>query len=177
MTRPILGSIEGEYRRYKGLAERAIEQLTDEDLSVHQGEGNSVITIVRHLAGNFRSRFTDFPAADGEKPWRDRDREFEQRAVSRSDLMSEWNASWTVLFDALATLDDARLGDTVTIRGVPMSVIEALHRSLSHAAYHVGQIVFLAKELRGDRWSWLTIPPGGTVAYNRNPTREKPPSS
>ena len=174
--RPILASIEGEYRRYQGLAERAIEQLGDEDLSVHQGAGNSVITIVQHLSGNFRSRFTDFPTADGEKPWRDRDSEFEHRVMTRPELLADWNAAWTVLFDSLAKLDDTRLGDTVTIRGVLMSVIEALHRSLSHAAYHVGQIVFLSKQLRGERWSWLTIPPGGTVAYNKNPTKERPPS-
>lgn len=176
MKRAILESIEGEYRRYKKLAERAMEQLTDDELSTRpQGGGNSVTTVMWHVAGNLRSRFTGFPEADGEKPWRDREDEFLPRTVPRNQLLEHWESGWSALFGALSGLDDGRLEDTVTIRGVPLSITEALHRSLTHAAYHVGQVLFLAKQLSGDRWSYLSIPPGGSATYNRNPTGEKPP--
>lgn len=174
--RPLVGSIEGEYRRYKVLAERAIEQLTDEQLFQSSGAGsNSVSTIMRHLGGNLKSRFSDFVHSDGEKPWRDRESEFRSETLPRDDLRAAWEEGWAVLFASLDGLDDSSLPATVTIRGVPLAVHEALHRSLAHASYHVGQIVFLAKALRGAEWRHLTIPPGGSGAYNRNPVREKPP--
>jgi len=174
--RPILESIEAEYRRYKLLAEGAMEQLSEEQLLRSPGTtGNSVTTIVWHVSGNLESRFTDFLRSDGEKPWRDRDSEFLSRTVSRAELREKWARGWSVLFASLAQLDDAQLQKVVTIRGVPHSVIEALHRSLTHVSYHVGQIVFLAKEFRGDGWRYLTIPPGGTVAHNKSPVGEKPP--
>ncbi len=176
MARPVLESIEGEYRRYKALGERALAQMTDEELSVSEGASqNSATTLVWHLSGNFLSRFTDFPAADGEKPWRDRDTEFLPRSVTRAELMAQWEKGWETLFRSLAPLRDDQLEQKVTIRGVPLSIVEALHRSMSHAAYHVGQMVFLAKQLRGEGWDYLTIPPGGTAAYNQNPTRERAP--
>jgi hypothetical protein len=175
--RRVLGSIEGEYRRYKQLAERAMEQMADDELSIQpHGGGNSVTTVVWHIAGNFLSRFTGFPEADGEKTWRDRDDEFLPRTVTRKELLEHWENGWNVLLISLSGLTDRDLERTVTIRGVPLSIVEALHRSLGHAAYHVGQIVFLAKERRGDRWNHLSIPPGGSAGYNRNPTGEKPPS-
>ena len=130
-----------------------------------------------HIAGNLASRFTDFLTSDGEKPWRDRESEFARRTVTRDELGAKWEAGWSALLGALAGLDDAHLPATVTIRGVGLSVLEALHRSLSHTAYHVGQIVFLAKALRGGDWKWLTIPPGGSADYNTNPAHEKPPGS
>jgi uncharacterized damage-inducible protein DinB len=176
--REIVGSIEAEYRRYKLLAERAIEQLTDEQLSRTSGAGgNSVATLVWHVSGNLESRFTDFLQSDGEKPWRDRDGEFLERTASRADLLEKWEKGWTALLGSLADLDDDRLRQVVKIRGVPLSALEALHRSLAHASYHVGQIVFLAKDLRGGHWRHLTIPPGGSAAYNANPFAEKPPGS
>jgi uncharacterized damage-inducible protein DinB len=171
-------SIEAEYRRYKMLADGAIEQLADEQLSQRVGAvENSIATIVWHLAGNIESRFTDFLQSDGEKPWRDRDSEFLQRTVSKTELREKWERGWGVLAGSLAHLDDEALQQQVTIRGVSLSVLEALHRSLTHFSYHVGQIVFLAKELRGGEWRYLTIPPGGTAAYNKNPVGEKPPGS
>ncbi len=173
--REIVGSIEGEYRRYKALGERAIEQLADEELSQAGGAGgNSIATLVWHISGNLASRFADFLQSDGEKPWRDRDAEFLQRTVSRTELRDKWEAGWTVLFGSLADLDDGGLHGVVTIRGVPLSVHEALHRSLAHTSYHVGQIVFLAKAIRAGEWRHLTIPPGGSAAYNVNPFAEKP---
>lgn len=174
--RDIVASIEGEYRRYRDLAEKAVAQLDDAQLARHTGAGgNSIATLMRHLSGNLTSRFTDFMTTDGEKPWRDREGEFAGAEVSRAALLETWARGWQVLFGALAELDDARLHDTVTIRGVPHRVHEALHRSLAHASYHVGQIVFMAKALRGAGWDWLSVPPGGTAAYNRDPVHERPP--
>jgi hypothetical protein len=174
--RQILGSIEGEYRRYKALGEKAIAQLNDEQLAQASGpESNSLTALVWHISGNLESRFTDFLKSDGEKPWRDRDSEFASRAVSRAELTEKWERGWTVVFRSLAELGDEHLQATVTIRGVPFSVGEALHRSLAHASYHVGQIVFLAKALRGGEWRYLTIPPGSSAAYNADPFAEKAP--
>jgi uncharacterized protein DUF1572 len=176
--RDVVGSIEGEYRRYKAIGERAIEQLADGQLCLSSGPGgNSVATLVWHISGNLVSRFTDFLRSDGEKPWRDRDAEFLERTVTRAEIRERWEAAWKVLFGALADLDDRALGEIVKIRGVPLSVLEALHRSLGHASYHVGQIVFLAKELRSGEWRSLSIPRGGSAAYNANPVREKPPGA
>ncbi len=176
--RSIVASIEGEYRRYRNLAEGAMAQLSEAQLGESTGaEGNSIATLVRHMAGNLESRFTGFLESDGEKPWRDREGEFQTREVPRAALLARWNAGWQVLFDALAALDDADLQRIVTIRGVPHAVHEALHRSLAHASYHVGQIVFMAKAMKGPGWRYLSIPPGGTAAYNRRPEKEKPPST
>jgi len=173
--RQIVGSLEAEYRRYKQLGEEAMAQLPEEQLGQASGPGaNSVATIVWHISGNLASRFTDFLHSDGEKPWRDRDSEFLQRSVSRAELLERWEAGFSVLFGSLAEVDDETLHAPVTIRGVSLTVYEALHRSLAHTSYHVGQIVFLAKELRSGRWRWLTIPPGGSAAYNKNPFAEKP---
>lgn len=158
--RALVASIEGEYRRYKSLGENAVVQLPDDQLVDAAGVSNSIATIVWHLAGNLTSRFTDFLTSDGEKPWRDRDSEFLARQVTRAELHAKWEDGWRVLFAALSALTDADLAKTVTIRGQPHTVAEALHRSLAHTSYHVGQIVFVAKALRGADWRYLSIPPG-----------------
>jgi uncharacterized damage-inducible protein DinB len=172
-ARVVLSSIESEYRRYKRLGEESIRQLEAEAL-IRQppGDGNSVAAIVWHVAGNLRSRFTDFLTTDGEKPWRDRESEFAPRAVSAADVRAQWDEGWNVLLQTLSTLSDADLSRAVTIRGQALSVLDALHRSMAHASYHVGQIVFLARSLRGKRWEWLSIPPGKSDEYNRH-SREK----
>jgi len=176
--RAFLESIETEFRRYKALGDGAIQQLTDDELSrPGSQDGNSVAVLVWHLSGNFASRFTDFLTADGEKPWRNRDEEFDDRAVTRAELVAKWNSGWAILNGALAGLGDANLDDTVLIRGVEFTVHEALHRSLAHASYHVGQIVLLAKAFRGDAWKTLSIARGASQAYNANPTRERPPAT
>ncbi len=159
-TRALVASLEGEYRRYKTLGENAINQLPDAQLAEAAGPSNSIATIVWHVAGNLTSRFTDFLTSDGEKPWRDRDSEFLARQVKRAELQAKWEEGWRVLFAALSALGDADLAKTVTIRGQPHTVAEALHRSLAHTSYHVGQIVFVAKALRGADWRYLSIPPG-----------------
>ena len=172
----ILSSIESEFRRYRSLGEGAIAQLLEGESSKPGAAGaNSVAILVWHLAGNFKSRFTDFLSSDGEKPWRKRDSEFAPREVTRSELLEKWNDGWDSLFMALEDLSEENLGDSVAIRGQKLDVHEALHRSLAHASYHVGQIVYIAKTLRGDSWRSLSIPPGESQEYNLNPTQEKRP--
>jgi len=167
--RAILSSIEGEWRRYKFLGDRALQQVQDGEFGKNgPGNGNSIAVIVTHVAGNLKSRFTDFLTTDGEKPWRDRDAEFAPRPnITREDLIEDWNHGWHILFAALAPLTDADLSRTVTIRGERLLVHEALHRLLAHTSYHVGQIVYLAKAYRGTEWDWLTIPPGKSREYNQ----------
>lgn len=160
--REILTSIEREYRRYKGLAEGAFGQVTDAELvDVPASEGNSIAMLVWHLSGNLKSRFTDFLTADGEKPWRDRESEFVTRDITRAALLAKWEEGWSVLFRTLSELGDDALDRRVTIRGEGLSVLQALHRSLAHASYHVGQVVLLAKSRRGGTWRSLSIPKGG----------------
>lgn len=173
--RDVIASVEGEYRRYKQMAEGAFRQLSDAELAAEPPTGNSVATIAWHVAGNLKSRFTDFLTSDGDKPWRDRESEFLQRRPSHDELLAKWEDGWGALFGALAPLDDDALRRTVTIRGVALSVTEALHRSLAHTSYHVGQIVFWAKALKGGDWSYLTIPPGKSDDYRKNPAHEKAP--
>ncbi len=171
----VLDSIRAEYQRYQVLAERAVEQVPDALLGTPGfSGGNSLATIMWHVAGNLRSRFTDFLSADGEKPWRNRDDEFAPREVSREELLAHWRAGWRALYDAMDTLTEAHLQGTVTIRQQPLGVIDALHRSLAHTSYHVGQIVYLAHAHRGAGWEYLSIPPGGSAAYNASPNRETP---
>lgn len=171
----LVQSIEAEYRRYKALAEAALEQVPEASLSQPgPAGGNSLAVICWHLAGNLRSRFTDFLTSDGEKPWRQREEEFAARAVSCAELLARWNQGWEVLFSTLATLSDADLTAQVVIRGRGLAVHEALLRSLAHASYHVGQVVYLAHAMCGDRWRYLSIPPGGSAAYNADPAFEKP---
>ena len=175
-VRTVVSSIEAEYRRYKRLGDESLRQLDAEALVRRPpGDGNSVAAIVWHIAGNLRSRFTDFLTTDGEKPWRDRESEFEARDVGPAEVLAKWEDGWRVLFAATASLADADLSRPVRIRGQELSVAEALHRSLAHASYHVGQIVFLARSLRGGAWEFLTIPPGQSDQYNRDPAREKGP--
>jgi hypothetical protein len=171
----IVESTRAEYLRYKALAEAAMEQLPEPELSAAgPSGGSSIATICWHISGNLKSRFTDFGKSDGEKPWRQREEEFERRAVSRAELLAKWADGWSALLGTLDGLTDAGLGATVTIRQQPLLVHEALHRSLAHIAYHVGQVVYVAKELRGQEWKYLSIPPGQTDAYNRAPTMERP---
>ena len=170
----LISSIEAEFRRYKALAEGALKQVPEDHLSVNGlGGGNSLAILCWHISGNLRSRFTDFLTSDGEKEWRKRDEEFEARAVSRAVLTAKWNEGWEVLLATLAGLKDEDLSKTVTIRGQPLAVHEALHRALAHVSYHVGQIVYLSHSFVGTEWVYLSIPPGGSKAYNADPKFEK----
>jgi len=166
----IVESIRAEYERYKALAEGAFAQVNDAELSAPgPNDGSSIAIVSWHIAGNLRSRFTDFLTADGEKPWRQREEEFQPRVVTKAELAETWSRGWDALFGALSGLTDRDLDRTVTIRRQPLTVAEALHRSLAHTSYHVGQIVYLAKSIRGAGWKYLSIPPGQSDAYNRAP--------
>jgi uncharacterized damage-inducible protein DinB len=163
-----VGSIRAEFLRYKTLAEKALAQVSDAELSASTGDAaSSLATICWHISGNLTSRFTDFLTEDGEKPWRHRDEEFEARAVTHAELDAKWAMGWTALMRTLDALGDDDLDKTVLIRGQQLSVTEALHRALAHTSYHVGQIVYVAKALRGKTWSYLSIPPGQSDEYNR----------
>ena len=172
----MIEDIRSEYRRYRDLGEKALAQMPDVALNhLPNAEGNSAAMIVRHIGGNFVSRFTDFLTADGEKPDRDRDREFEERGYSRAEMDATWTKGWAVLEKTLAGLTDADFTRTVTIRGQPLTVSAALCRSLAHVAYHVGQLVLLARMNADKPWQSLSIPRGASAAYNAAPSREKHP--
>ena len=157
------------FRYYKKLAERAIEQCPDEGLgAVLDGESNSIAVIVKHIAGNMRSRWTDFLTTDGEKPERRRDTEFETPPANRAEILAMWERGWKILFDALEQLSDSDLTRTVTIRTEPHSVTQAINRQVAHYSYHVGQIVFLAKHFaaKSGNWAAVTIPPRKSADFN-----------
>ena len=165
-----------EYERYRLIGKKALDQTSDAALNRVLGdENNSIAMIVRHISGNLISRFTDFLTSDGEKPWRDRDTEFETRAYDRQEISEMWDKGWAVLENQLSALSDDDLGKTVYIRGRAWTVHEALSRSLAHISYHVGQVVLLARILAGGEWDWITVPKGKSKEYNLNPTKEKRP--
>jgi hypothetical protein len=169
----LVKSIEAEYLRYKALAEAAMAQVPEPSLSrPGPAEGNSLAVICWHVSGNLKSRFTDFLTSDGEKPWRNREEEFTPRTVSRTELIEKWRDGWDVLMAAVAQLTDEDLTKIVQIRGQSLAVHEALHRSLAHASYHVGQMVYLAHAMCGASWRYLSIAPGGSAAYNASPQYE-----
>ncbi len=156
------------FRYYKKLTERAMEQVTDEQLfAVLDGEMNCIAIIVKHLVGNMRSRWTDFLVSDGEKPDRKRDTEFEAPPETRAELMKMWEQGWDYVFNALEPLSDADIERTVPIRGEAHSVMQAINRQIAHYAYHCGQIVFLAKHLQAKQWKALTVPRGKSEDFNQ----------
>lgn len=156
------------FRYYKALAERAIAQVADEQLfAALDAESNSIAIMVKHMAGNMLSRWTDFLESDGEKSWRDRDAEFSDPPATRAALLDLWERGWRCMFEALEPLTDADLGRSITIRGEAHSVMQAMNRQLAHYSYHCGQIVFLAKHLAHDRWQVLSVPRGKSGDFNR----------
>jgi hypothetical protein len=163
-----LDEVRRSLRGHKRLAEGAISQLSDQELFFQlDPESNGVAIIMKHIAGNIASRFTDFLTTDGEKPDRHRDQEFEiSPATTRAQLMAMWEAAWKIAFGTIASLQPADLARTVTIRGEPYTALQALHRAVAHYTYHVGQIVFLAKHLRGATWKTLSIPRGQSEQFN-----------
>ncbi|HEY6064924.1 MAG TPA: DUF1572 family protein [Thermoanaerobaculia bacterium] len=157
-----------EFRKYKAFGDKAIAQVSDADFFRQiDRESNSVALIVKHISGNLRSRWTDFLTTDGEKPDRNRDAEFERAGDdSRESLVARWEAGWRTLFAALEPLGPGDLERKVTIRGEAHTVVQAINRQLTHYASHVGQIVFLAKHLAGDRWRTLSIPRGKSKDFD-----------
>ena len=156
------------FRYHKHIADRAVEQISDEALRRPLDDNtNSIAVVMKHVGGNLRSRWTDFLTSDGEKPWRNRDDEFVDAFASRSEVLAAWEAGWAALFGALEGLAEADLNHIVTVRGEPHSVALAAGRSLGHTCYHVGQIVQLARHWAGDVWNTLTIPRGGSANHNQ----------
>ncbi len=156
------------FRQYKKLAEGAMAQLSDEQLfATLDPEMNSIAIIMKHMAGNMRSRWTDFLTTDGEKPDRDRDSEFVNPPDTRDGLTAMWEDGWNRVFSALTPLSDEDLGRKVTIRGEPHSVMQAVNRQIAHYALHVGQIIFLAKHFKSTDWKTLSVPRNKSTDFNR----------
>jgi len=159
-------------RYYKRLGEGALTQVQDEQLQATlDPEMNSMAQIVKHLHGNMLSRWTGFPDADGESPTRDRDGEFVDAPASRAAVMALWNQGWDSVFAALGPLEDGDINRTVRIRGEAHSVMQAINRQVTHYAYHVGQMVFLAKHFQHAKWKSLSIPRGQSKEFNRRVAR------
>jgi len=163
-----LEDVRRQFHGQKKLAEKAMAQITDEQFfTALDSESNSIALIVKHIAGNLRSRWTDFYSSDGEKPDRHRDSEFEKAPEdTRESLLELWVAGWGRLFEVVDSMKPEDLSRTVTIRGEPHSVVKAVNRQLAHYAYHAGQIVFLAKHFAGGRWQSLSIPRGQSETFN-----------
>lgn len=156
------------FNTYKSLADKAIAQLSDEELFKSlSDDDNSVAIIMQHMIGNARSRFTDFFTSDGEKPNRNRDEEFVLKNNNREQLLANWEDAWKLLFDLLYNMKPEELSNTVHIRAERQSALKAINRQVAHYAYHVGQIVFLAKHFKGENWNTLSIAKGKSEEYNK----------
>jgi hypothetical protein len=164
----VLDTTRKDFLSLKTLGERAFAQLADADFFWRlDNDANSIYVIIKHLAGNMVSRWTDLLTSDGEKPDRDRDGEFVEQVVPRAEIMAAWERGWSCLFDALGRLSGSDLMRTVYIRREPHTVLEAILRQLSHYAYHVGQIITLAKHIKGENWQCLSIPRGQSRQFNQ----------
>ena len=162
------------FRNYKMLAERAVEQVSDEEFfAAIDGEANSIAVLLKHIAGNLHSRWRDFLTTDGEKPDRDRDTEFIADGDNRESLLKFWESGWQVLFDNLEPRTDQDFARTITIRGEPHSVVEAVNRQLTHYSYHIGQIVLLAKHFRSSDWKTLSVPRNRSGEFNKHLTEKQ----
>jgi hypothetical protein len=164
------------FRGYKRMGEGALAQLSDDEIfRLIDPEANNVALIVKHMAGNMRSRWTDFLTTDGEKPDRNRDTEFEMNpGTTRADVMAWWETGWKCVFDAVDPLQPEDMGRTVTIRGEPHTVVQAINRQIAHYSYHIGQIVFLAKHFKSATWKSLSIPKGQSQQVNAMTQDQRP---
>ncbi len=155
------------FEYYKSLGDKSFAQLADEDFFVGNDYDNSIAVIIKHLYGNMQSRWTDFLTTDGEKMWRNRDSEFADDIKEKKQLLEIWEIGWQTLFSALANLEDQDLVKKVKIRNEDHSIIEAVNRQLTHYAYHIGQIVYIAKSIKGNAWTSLSIPKGESEQFNK----------
>ena len=156
-----------EFNRYKTLGDKTFEQLSEQDFYWRYSESdNSIAIIAKHLAGNMRSRWTNFLTEDGEKSWRNREMEFIAPNTTKMEIMASWEAGWQCVFDALQGIDEGNFDIPIRIRNEKHTLTAAVNRQLAHAAYHVGQIVLLGKMIKGENWVSLSIPKGGSEAYN-----------
>ncbi|HEV8581017.1 MAG TPA: DUF1572 family protein [Thermoanaerobaculia bacterium] len=172
-----LKDVNDQFRQLKSLADRALAQVRDDDLFLAlDPEANSLAVLIQHMAGNMRSRWTDFLTSDGEKPDRNRDAEFVvAEGTTRQDLLNCWEEGWRCLFQTLTALSEEDLALTVLIRAEPHSVIKAINRQLTHYGYHVGQIVFLAKHFASDHWRTLSVARGRSREFNAEKFGTSPP--
>lgn len=167
MIENYLESVRKQFEYYKLLGERTFDQLEDEQLFwQYNPESNSIAIIVKHLWGNMLSRWTDFLTSDGEKEWRNRDSEFEDDITSREEMMEKWNEGWTRLFTAINSVHEEHFEQLIYIRNMGHTIPEAINRQLAHYSYHIGQIVYIGRMLKGESWESLSVPKGGTAAYN-----------
>lgn len=165
----LLPSAIGIFKQYKTLADKAIQQIPQNLLHTKlDPESNSIYTVMKHMSGNMLSRWTDFLTTDGEKPWRTRDDEFEEDLASFEEAIVLWEKGWACLLDTLTSLNEADVSKIVTIRGEEHSVMEAINRQIAHYAYHVGQIVFIAKVFQSKDWQTLSIAKGKSEEFNKN---------
>ena len=167
MKTQYINSVKMLFQHYKNLGRKTFDQLEDRDL-FHRfdPESNSIAIIVNHLWGNMKSRWTEFLTSDGEKDWRERDLEFEDVIHTRGELLTKWEDGWKCLFDALDTINEDNFDTTVYIRNQAHSIMDAVNRQLGHYAYHVGQIVFIGRILKGDAWQSLSVPKGKSSEFN-----------
>lgn len=167
MQSTYLASIKNVFETYKKLADNSLATVPEEKMHwQYNTESNSMAIIIKHMSGNMISRWTDFMTTDGEKPWRNRDEEFDEKAETKVALLLEWNKGWSVLFQSLNSLNEDNLQQTVYIRNEAHTVLEAINRQIAHYSYHVGQMVYLAKMLSAN-WQSLSIPKGGSQHFNQ----------
>ena len=163
-----LESVKKQFQYYKMLGEKTFDQIDGEKLFwQYNTESNSIAIIVNHLQGNMKSRWTDFLTADGEKEWRNRDREFEDIIQSKKELLQKWEEGWQCLFQALNAVNKNNFNTEIYIRNQGHTIVEAINRQLAHYAYHIGQIVFIGKMIKNEDWQSLSIPKGKSIAYNK----------
>ncbi len=169
MEENYLESIRKQFEYYKMLGDKTFAQLSEEAVFwQYNDESNSIAVMVKHLWGNMLSRWTDFLTADGEKEWRNRDGEFEADIATKAEMMEKWEAGWACLFTALDSINADNFDTTIYIRNMGHTIVEAVNRQLAHYAYHIGQFVYLGRMLKGKEWQSLSIPKGGSKAYNKN---------
>ena len=174
MEENYLESVRKQFQYYQQLGARSFAQLSDEELFWQfNPESNSIAIIVNHLSGNMKSRWTDFLTSDGEKTWRQRDQEFEDVLESRADILAAWETGWLCVFDALDSLHPDNLDTLVYIRNQGHTIVEAVNRQLAHYAYHIGQIVFIARMCKGKDWESLSIPKNASKVYNQKKFEQK----
>ncbi len=163
-----LNSIKKQFEYYKTLGEKTLNQLNDNDFFWQfNAESNSIATIVNHLSGNMKSRWTDFLISDGEKEWRNRDLEFESVLTTKGQLLSKWNEGWECLFNALNSINEHNFHTEIHIRNQSHSIIEAVNRQFAHYSYHIGQIVYIGRMIKGNEWKSLSIPKGKSYSFNK----------
>lgn len=158
-----------EFHRYKTMGDKTFVRLNDQEIHWRvNDESNSIVIIVKHMVGNMLSRWTNFLTEDGEKPWRERDTEFEDPYSSKKEMLNAWEKGWQCVFEALDTIDDGNFHNDILIRNEKHNIFEAVNRQLAHYAYHTGQIIVTAKNILGDRWQSLSIPKGGSKEFNKS---------